>query len=268
MTISVDSIAAWASVAYGCGFLVVLLHTGRLGLPVIELLEPIYVWIGLPFAALAFFGRRLLSWLKAHSTWHRDQLISALNDENEEHDPIADFVAEAGRAWLWFLPRRWASRRLRYMIDRLLHAVGRESRIAKGVLHTMRWQVRSLRAASSLQALTGVALIVGMTVFAIYHYVLRVYPSISQSYGGGAPLPVRLLLDSSMVSAVVNTDHHGTVLSREVELLFRVSDTYWIRSSRGLTGCTLDPAAMVPSAADTCILALDKAAIHGIVIAK
>src|SRR5262249_22087715 len=51
----VEQVVTWASVSYAAGFFVVLLHTWRLGLPVLDLVQAVYVWIGLPLAAFAYF---------------------------------------------------------------------------------------------------------------------------------------------------------------------------------------------------------------------
>jgi hypothetical protein len=51
----IEPILKWLAVAYGFGFLIVLLHTYRLGIPMLQLIEPANVWIGLPLAILAYF---------------------------------------------------------------------------------------------------------------------------------------------------------------------------------------------------------------------
>ncbi len=50
----VEIFLAWGSVAYAAGFVTVLAHTARLGIPIIEILKPLYIWIGLPLAIVLF----------------------------------------------------------------------------------------------------------------------------------------------------------------------------------------------------------------------
>jgi hypothetical protein len=42
-----------------------MLHTYRLGLPVVELIEPIYIWVGLPLAVVLYFIGQLLAAFRA-----------------------------------------------------------------------------------------------------------------------------------------------------------------------------------------------------------
>ena len=58
-----EVLISWASIAYALGFVTVMIHTARLGIPVIELIEPIYVWIGLPLALVVFSARWLWMWV-------------------------------------------------------------------------------------------------------------------------------------------------------------------------------------------------------------
>ena len=49
-----QSILAWVSVAYALGFITVMVHTAQLGIPIIQLLEPVYILVGVPLAIVAF----------------------------------------------------------------------------------------------------------------------------------------------------------------------------------------------------------------------
>jgi hypothetical protein len=61
---SIDSVLAWGSVAYALGFVTVMVHTHDYGFPTLQLLDPIYIWIGWPLAAVAFFFYSTSSYFK------------------------------------------------------------------------------------------------------------------------------------------------------------------------------------------------------------
>lgn len=56
---NIEPILKWAAVAYGLGFLTVMWHTHRLGVPVLQLIEPVNIWIGAPLAIVVFFLDKL-----------------------------------------------------------------------------------------------------------------------------------------------------------------------------------------------------------------
>jgi len=56
---TIEPILKWGAVAYGFGFLTVMVHTYLLGVPVLQLIEPVNVWIGAPLAGVVFFLDKL-----------------------------------------------------------------------------------------------------------------------------------------------------------------------------------------------------------------
>src|SRR5438128_2625054 len=101
----VKSIIAWASISYAFGFATVTLHTYRLGLPVLEVLSAVYIWIGLPLALVAFFGRSLALFFKARALGRATQLRESwrnLTSEVDEED--LDIVAASFRIMVTFFP--------------------------------------------------------------------------------------------------------------------------------------------------------------------
>ena len=53
---NIEPALKWVAVAYAFGFVTVMLYTYRLGIPVLQLIEPVNVWIG---AAGFLRGRQL-----------------------------------------------------------------------------------------------------------------------------------------------------------------------------------------------------------------
>ena len=60
----IKTAVAWGSLSYAFGFVTVMLHTWRLGFPVLELLSGVYIWIGLPLAIFAFFLKCLFRYFR------------------------------------------------------------------------------------------------------------------------------------------------------------------------------------------------------------
>lgn len=54
---NIEPFLKWGAVAYGLGFVTVMFHTRKIGIPVIQLVEPVNIWIGLPLAVVLFFKR-------------------------------------------------------------------------------------------------------------------------------------------------------------------------------------------------------------------
>jgi len=63
----VEPILKWGTVAYAFGFLTIMLYTNRLGIPVLQLIEPVNVWIGAPLAVAAFFFDKLYAVMKRNT---------------------------------------------------------------------------------------------------------------------------------------------------------------------------------------------------------
>jgi hypothetical protein len=85
-----QSILAWGSVTYALGFVTVMAHTARLGIPIIQLLEPVYVLVGAPLAVVAFFSRELWRLVKARTA----KLTSKLEQIKAEVSEIRARQAE------------------------------------------------------------------------------------------------------------------------------------------------------------------------------
>lgn len=92
----VKQVVSWGSIAYAFGFLVVMLHTWRLGLPVIELIHPIFIWIGLPLATVAFFYRQLSAAFHRNSSEIANEARAGWSlAVNAQSQAEVDLVAEA-----------------------------------------------------------------------------------------------------------------------------------------------------------------------------
>jgi hypothetical protein len=63
-----------------------MLHTHRLGIPVVELIEPIYVWVGIPLAVAGYFVEQLIASFK-RTLKRRPQ---ELDEAKRDHEKLVD----------------------------------------------------------------------------------------------------------------------------------------------------------------------------------
>ncbi|HEX4963810.1 MAG TPA: hypothetical protein VF173_23495 [Thermoanaerobaculia bacterium] len=192
-----EKLIAWASVAYGFGFAVVLLHTARLGVPVLELVKPIYILIGLPMAILAFFSRQILKWLRAEAVANRDELVAALREQHIlESDPQKDVIEKVirslSRAMPWYFPAKALGKALGRLLQRA--HVGQDAASGRSLfsMRILDRYVRLLEGAAALNRLTKLAMLVAVSGLLLYLYVWEIYPKMPMAYGGGAPASVQL----------------------------------------------------------------------------
>src|SRR5262245_12223709 len=89
----IDRVLTYGAVSYGFGFLVVMLHTWRLGLPVISLADPIYVWLGLPFAIVAFYATPIFTVVRNRAIDVTASTAEAFKTDKVTPNLIADTAA-------------------------------------------------------------------------------------------------------------------------------------------------------------------------------
>lgn len=246
-----ERLIAWASIAYGCGFLIVLIHTARLGVPVLELVKPVYILIGLPLAALGYFSRQIVSWIRATALASRDEVVSALREpyissKDEQSVNVDKFLQAFSQAVPWYFsvrPLAGVSSWLLHRVldreqphpDRLAAWTGFLDRNARILL----FYAALIRLLNRLILIAAIGLVLGL-------YVWDVYPKLPLAYGGGAPMNVRLLLDTSKLpsdlpyltgpagpaSAKVG-ERAKAFLTPPLELLYITSTDFLVRAPTG-----------------------------------
>jgi len=212
----VKTVVAWGSVSYAFGFLTVMLHTSRLGLPVLELLEPIYVWIGLPLAAFTFLARWLLKYFKSRSTELTDEFGSSLERlrgklDSEKVDIIADLV---GAINLLPFPRWILGRPLQRIIQRHMEPLLEQDKIEDPEIFE-----RNVLWFSKITAIIKIFLVVSeflilfargaLIIILLIFYVWELYPKIPQSFGGGKPNYIQLVVEKSALSPHLITNNNS-----------------------------------------------------------
>jgi hypothetical protein len=216
----IEPLLKWGAVAYSAGFLTVMLHTHRLGLPVMQLIEPIYVWIGAPFAITLYFLEPLIAAYKRRRQLLRDEMdkinqdlteLAAIEAPKEAAEAAVKALAEmivlltrsivdlvpAGASFLE-VTREFVLPRLQKFLDKNLETGNAEQLRSILIRFTARltFVTRSLTAfanfGSRLQPLA-------LLVLALVLYTLWVYPAIPQSLGGGKPSQARLIIEVKRV---------------------------------------------------------------------
>lgn len=205
-----ESLVAWAAIAYAGGFLTIMLHTARLGIPVVQLIEPINVWVGLPLAAVAMISKRLLKivihrhcTLKQEFTSIRQQFLE-LN--NSPTIAVLDRFTDSLMQFLMFPPLAWFLGWFYFAVlrPRLDDYITQNPAAAKIPERTLRWVSRVVAVARGLRAgmtYLNVMLSVSLVPLALILYVWVAYPKIPQEYGGGRPTIVQLAVSSEAIPA-------------------------------------------------------------------
>lgn len=210
----IEPILKWGAVSYACGFLIVMIHTARLGIPALQLIEPINVWIGLPIAIVLFFFEKLIGqWNRAMENLDRELTeAAALADKiGKERDPdkVFDWIVNAvvlAFATTFVFPSMDLFGFLMKKIYELFRpkfiaALDKASPDEKRAV-AQRWLGRVLSAAAfvaGVQRFVYVFVELVVILLACFLYVIVLYPRIPQTYGGGRPMEVQLIVDAESI---------------------------------------------------------------------
>lgn len=207
-----EAILAWGSLSYALGFVTVMAHTARLGIPVIQLIEPIYILVGSPIAIVAFFSRKLWLILKSRT----NKLRERLNTHNKE---ISDILTKSGDLESVKEAEDYLSEKLGKFFNNLFPGVGSVIFILfyiflkKSRLRTHQTVAQVFSAAAKIAAVIRVTyesfleirryavfiFLISLVPIGTYLYIIYVYPSLPQSLGGGKSVPVKLILDGKQI---------------------------------------------------------------------
>jgi hypothetical protein len=211
----IEPLLKWAAVAYGGGFLTVMLHTYRLGIPVVELIEPIYIWVGTPLAVAAYFIGQLIALFKRTL----EKLPQELNEAKRDRDKlfaskIPEDAARALSALIGISLRVFGSAVplvpledvLRETLAPLLKRLVEKKLESGDDRDTLSYIIKL---ASVIYFLTAIAaafnrfflrlVMLALVPATLCLYVLFAYPAIPQSLGGGKPSQVRLIVDTKKI---------------------------------------------------------------------
>ncbi len=235
-------LVAWGSLSYAFGFVTVMLHTASLGFPVFELISAVYIWIGLPLTVVAFFSSQILDYFISQSKTLSQEVRTSWDTFAGKIDPknldlLSIFLGffEISLPFLRFF-RSYLENLLKRAIE---HDLQSSEKAAK-FLHRFATILNSVSALWRFFRLINNGLAVGLIVFL---YVWFVYPIIPQSFGGGAPTTIMLIVNKEKIAPefykvmglhIKKESKVKSVLTVELLLLYSASDKYYIESKEGL----------------------------------
>lgn len=241
---NVKRVLTWGSVAYAFGFATVMLHTYRLRMPVIELIHPIYVWVGLPLATVAFFFKHIAAAFRRESSRLAAEVRSgwsqtATTATSAELDIAAELVGLVRAVPLvgWIV----GPFMLRMVDKAVQQAKASDPKLFDaGAKHLRRMIGASRLVLAGLQAVNLVSF-AALLCLLLFAYVWVIYPSIPQSLGGGKPSSVQLVVEANSLPEVISAlgasasasaapSEKATVRLR-VELLYLTKEAYYVETN-------------------------------------
>ena len=239
----VKTVLAWASISYAFGFATVTLHTYRLGLPVLEILSAVYIWIGLPLATVAFFSKRLARLVKAaavkRATVLRESWVKATEQTDEKDLNVVamafSFVATV------LPPLSLLEPSLTRLVERANIGDSKGAKRAALYLKRLAALVTGARAVFDLAYILYALL---TAIFLVYLYVWQLYPLIPQTLGGGRPRTVQLVIlsdKSAAISPYIQQQQPTpgpvpvakSIVTPPLTLLYMTKENYYLQSKDG-----------------------------------
>lgn len=209
----IEPFLKWGAVAYGAGFLTVMLHTNRLGVPVMQLIEPIYIWVGAPLAVAGYFIEPLIAAFKRKQELLRiemneigqylDTLHAIKTPQAAAREAVKAFreiltIAPLGLVGLF--GNKFLLFYLQKVLDKSLETADPE----KARTYLIKFSSHVNFATRSVMAFVrfGLRLLpLAAIVIALVAYTVIAYPVIPQSLGGGKPSAGRLIIDVKKIPA-------------------------------------------------------------------
>lgn len=214
----IENFLKWFSIAYGLGFITVMFHTVPFGIPILELAEPVQIWVGLPLAAVFWAVLEGYKFLTRKRRDLKANLVSFQADYDRfeqlaQSGDIAGAMNAFGEAFASAFIHNVTLLSPSWMSNRLAKAMG--SLFAKGLLRTYNAKpkdtvVSELKAARRL--IVGMTTLLHVTGFLnrtiniflplvglALIYIFLLYPRIPQSWGGGEPVTVTMLLSEEKI---------------------------------------------------------------------
>ncbi len=232
--------AVLAAVPYALGFLTVMLHTGRYGLPVIQLIQPINFWVGLiPSIFLLGVWKVLRLPQKSSVNQLPVRFVNKVGVPRARLLNVLLLLLANGIILCAAIPLRHLrsghDQLSEWLLLVLMFVAAIAVKWAQGLLFfglpwrgdipatfSAEWYVRGL-------FLSWVILVACLTLQA---YVVGIYPKLPQRYGFGHPSSVRLVVDPRKISQELlesqSADVETAKVTRPVLLLYRTGQEHII----------------------------------------
>jgi hypothetical protein len=214
----IEPLLKWAGVAYAGGFITVMLHTHRLGVPVMQLIEPIYILVGIPLALAVYFVEPLIEWFRSKRELLRqemngiDQYLKTLSEIKTPQQAAEEALKALGdminltmsifrlvmpiAADLWSILNKHVMSYLKKLLDKRIHTSDPDKAKASLIKYAQSLTFATQTVIAFFRfglRLTPLALILAFLLV----YTIYVYPSFPQSLGGGEPVQARLIIDAA-----------------------------------------------------------------------
>jgi hypothetical protein len=275
----IEPILKWAAVAYAFGFLTVMLHTHKLGIPVLQLIEPVNIWIGAPLAIVVFFLDKLFGLAKRATADFVQNVTEARQIRDEVTASRVDPLELFGRfseimliiitptlplSFLQSAAKSLVSKYIQWKassIEQLTSSHYRGSEAPRQWL--LAWMGRVLGWAYLVAAVGRLVNFFGMVLLiplACLFYVGIIFPRVPQSLGGGAPITVELLISEEALpktdvfrdwqpsngkepdsAAIPSNELKGSIVV-PVTLYYRTEGQLYVRKGSGPIICLSDHA--------------------------
>ena len=246
----VESLLTLVSLTYGLGFLTVFVHTGSLGLPVLTLLEPVYVLVGLPLTAAGLLLRCIWHWLQQEIAGNIQRVRLAMQQYRdpqvaENQDVYTDFwnLYTALMGVVTFIlpaPTEWLIRLIikpyEHQARQLMLQDARAREFAGKFLQKINALAAVLRHGARL---FGVSLLVAGLLGAVAAYIFWLYPLVPQQWGGGKQQQVQLLMAAEKIPPMLLHKADTAAPKPEenrlvtVRLLYHTGDFYYVEADNG-----------------------------------
>ncbi len=264
-----ESILKWGSVAYGLGFLTVLLNTAKLGIPTLELIEPVQVWVGIPLAIIFWLVITVYKYFRRNAAGLRNDL-ALIKEQHAALQQLAEYgdISEATARLTEFLIKdtiaatvpfvrvawvsTWDSSALRFLAAKTATAFtnatskqnAREQlgKLLSRVARMLGWVQRVFVVSNFFNEAITAGLILAVVT---YLYIFIAYPKVPPRWGGGAPVTVSLVVAEDKIPsedaeiATMFPSRSGCPLvskatrTKPIQLLYATKDAYYLRMDDG-----------------------------------
>lgn len=269
-----EALLKWGSFAYALGFLTVLFNTVKLRIPTLELIEPVQVWVGVPVAVvfwLVIAGSKYFSGqasdLRGDLNWIKMQYksLGQLAQDGKITGAAARLLELAFKQTLLltlpFVPvarvmtlksprLRWSCQKIAHRLIRIEHfdaASPEQAQERFGRMLTRSARILSLlqRVWTAYRFLTDLVTVSLLLALFTYLYIFVWYPKLPQSWGGGAPMRVSMVLlekgipagDSEIAEVFPQDEKHASASksrrTKPLDLLYATQDAYYVRLNCG-----------------------------------
>lgn len=247
----VEKLLMLASITYGLGFVTVFVHTGRLGLPVLTLLEPVYVLVGLPLAATGLLTLWMLRWLRQEVADNTQRIRQAMRQYRSPEALLAqDVFSEFWSLYAsvmgfvsYILPLNsgWLMELLLRPYKRQVEELLRKDREAQQLMWKWLKQINAvIEGIRHVARLLGVILIPLLILFVVTFYITWLYPHIPQNWGGGSVRQVELLMEADKIPPMLLSKADAAAATKPagnrvvaVKLLYNTADFYFVEAANG-----------------------------------